>query len=238
LYVLINENSASSSEILAGAIQDNDRGTIVGRRSYGKGLVQEPIYFTDKSGVRLTVARFYTPTGRCIQKPYSKDYQYDIYERYKHGEMTVADSIKRNDSLKFITPKGKTVYGGGGIIPDVFVPIDTIGVTDFLVAVNKKSLQMKYSISLSDKYRAQLRNVKTFPQLERLISTINLEKGFLAYAKENGVVPKVGEWEKSRDVLLLQIKGLFGRYSVLDDNAFYPYILRVDNVIKKIEKEK
>lgn len=236
LYVLVNENSASSSEIFAGAIQDNDRGTIVGRRSYGKGLVQEPIYFTDKSGIRLTVARFYTPTGRCIQKPYSEDYQYDIWERYKHGEMTVADSIKRNDSLKFLTPKGKTVYGGGGIIPDVFVPIDTVGVTDFLVSVNKKSLQVKYSIKLSDKHRGQLRAVKTFSQLEKLISTIDFESGFLAFARENGVVPKNGEWEKSKDVLLLQIKGLFGRYSVLDDNAFYPYILKVDNVIKQIEK--
>lgn len=235
LYILVNEGSASSSEIFAGAIQDNDRGTIVGRRSYGKGLVQEPIYFTDKSGIRLTVARFYTPTGRSIQKPYSSDYQYDIFERYKHGEMTVADSIKRNDSLKFTTPKGKIVYGGGGIIPDIFVPIDTVGVTDFLVAVNKKSLQMKYSIKLADQYRAQLRNVKTFPQLEQLIASIGIENGFLAYAKENGVVPKPGEWETSKDVLILQIKGLFGRYSVLDDNAFYPYILKIDNVIKKIE---
>lgn len=235
LYVLVNESSASSSEIFAGAIQDNDRGTIVGRRSYGKGLVQEPIYFTDKSGIRLTVARFYTPTGRCIQKPYSEDYQYDIWERYKHGEMTVADSIKRNDSLKFLTPKGKTVYGGGGIIPDIFVPIDTVGVTDFLVSVNKKSLQVKYSIKLSDKYRGQLREVKTFQQLEKLISTIDFERGFLAYAKENGVMPKSGEWEKSKEVMLLQIKGLFGRYSILDDHAFYPYLLKVDNVIKQIE---
>ncbi len=235
LYVLVNENSASSSEIFAGAIQDNDRGTIVGRRSYGKGLVQEPIYFSDKSGIRLTVARFYTPTGRCIQKPYGEDYQYDILERYKHGEMTVADSIKRNDSLRYITPKGKVVYGGGGIIPDVFVPIDTAGVTDFLIAVNRKSLQVKYSIRLADKYRTQLREVRTFPQLERLISAIDIEKGFLTFAKENNIVPKAGEWEKSGDMLTLQIKGLFGRYSVLDDNAFYPYILKIDNFIKAIE---
>lgn len=238
LYVLVNEGSASSSEIFAGAIQDNDRGTIVGRRSYGKGLVQEPIYFSDKSGIRLTVARFYTPTGRCIQKPYSEDYQYDIYERYKHGEMTVADSIKRNDSLRYTTPKGKVVYGGGGIIPDVFVPIDTVGVTDFLVAVNRKSLQMKYSIQLADQYRARLREVKTFPQLEKLISSIDIGNGFLAFAKANNVIPKPGEWEKSGEILVTQIKGLFGRYSVLDDNAFYPYILRLDNYIKAIETKK
>lgn len=238
LYILVNEGSASSSEIFAGAIQDNDRGTIVGRRSYGKGLVQEPIYFSDKSGIRLTVARFYTPTGRCIQKPYSEDYQYDIYERYKHGEMTVADSIKRNDSLKYTTPKGKIVYGGGGIIPDIFVPIDTVGVTDFLVAVNRKSLQMKYSIQLADQYRARLREVKTFPQLEQLISSIDIGNGFLAFAKANNVTPKPGEWEKSKEILVTQIKGLFGRYSVLDDNAFYPYILRLDNYIKAIETKK
>jgi len=237
LYVLVNENSASSSEIFAGAIQDNDRGTIVGRRSYGKGLVQEPIYFTDKSGIRLTVARFYTPTGRCIQKPYSDDYQMDIVERYRHGEMLSADSIKRVDSLKFLTPKGKAVYGGGGIIPDVFVPIDTVGVTDFLIACNRKSLIIKYSNNLADKYRPQLRQVKDFESLEKLISSIDIEKGFLEYAKANGVVPKNnGEWEESKEVIVQQLCGLFGRYSVLDDNAFYPYILRIDNVIGKIKE--
>jgi len=239
LYVLINENSASSSEIFAGAIQDNDRGTIVGRRSFGKGLVQEPIYFSDKSGIRLTVARFYTPTGRCIQKPYSKDYQYDIIERYQHGEMTVADSIKRNDSLKFVTPAGKVVYGGGGIIPDIFVPIDTAGVTRFLVAVNRKSLQVKYSIKLADTYRAQLRQVKSFEDLEQLTRSIDIESGFLAFAKENGIVPKGDEWQKSKEFIVTQMKGLFGRYTSLDDEAFYPYINRLDNVIERvIEEEK
>lgn len=236
LYVLINESSASSSEIFAGAMQDNDRATIVGRRSYGKGLVQEPIYFTDKSGIRLTVARFYTPTGRSIQKPYTEDYAYDIWERYKHGEMVSADSIKRVDSLKFITPKGRVVYGGGGIIPDVFVPIDTVGVTDFLIAVNRKSLTMKYSNLLADRYRAELREVETFEDLERLVSRIDIAGGFLKYARENGVVPKAGEWDESKDVIILQLKGLFGRYTVLDDNAFYPYILQVDNVIDKVKE--
>ena len=116
LSVLIDEVSASSSEIFAGAIQDNDRGVIVGRRSFGKGLVQEPINFTDGSGVRLTVARFHTPSGRCIQKPYDKDYQYDIYERYASGEMVSADSIKVDTTAVFYTVKGRTVYGGGGIV--------------------------------------------------------------------------------------------------------------------------
>lgn len=236
LYVLINEGSASSSEIFAGAIQDNDRGTIVGRRSYGKGLVQEPIYFTDKSGIRLTVARFHTPTGRCIQKPYSEDYQMDIVERYRHGEMVSADSIKKVDSLKFITPKGKEVYGGGGIIPDVFVPIDTVGVTDFLIKSNRKSLIVKYSNVLADKYRAQLRQIKEFDELEKLIASIDMEKGFLDFAARNGVVPKGNEWEESKDVVTLQLCGLLGRYTVLDDEAFYSYILRIDNVMDKVKE--
>ncbi len=237
LYILINENSASSSEIFAGAIQDNDRGTVFGRRSYGKGLVQEPIYFSDNSGIRLTVARFYTPTGRSIQKPYSEDYQYDIYERYKHGEMTSADSIKKVDSLMFTTKGGKIVYGGGGIIPDVFVPIDTVGVTDFLIAVNRKSLLMKYSNILADKYRKQLREIRTLDELDKLLNGMNIPDSFLAYAAQNGVKPKAGEWEKSKNILVLQLKGLTGRYSILDDDAFYPYILQIDNVIDKVKNE-
>lgn len=237
LYILINENSASSSEIFAGAIQDNDRGSVFGRRSYGKGLVQEPIYFSDNSGIRLTVARFYTPTGRSIQKPYSEDYQYDIYERYKHGEMTVADSIRKVDSLMFTTKGGKIVYGGGGIIPDVFVPIDTVGVTDFLIAVNRKSLLMKYSNVLADKYRKELRGVKSLDQLDKLLNSMDIPDKFLLYAKENGVVPKKGEWEESKDILVTQLYGLVGRYSPLDDDAFYPYILKIDNVIDKVKNQ-
>ncbi|MBQ2530972.1 MAG: S41 family peptidase, partial [Bacteroidales bacterium] len=139
LTVLINESSASSSEIFAGAIQDNDRGVIMGRRSFGKGLVQEPIYFSDGSGVRLTVARFYTPSGRCIQKPYSDDYQYDIYKRYTDGEMYDADSIKVDSTLAYKTVGGRTVFGGGGIIPDVFVPLDTTKASKFFIACNKKA---------------------------------------------------------------------------------------------------
>lgn len=236
LYVLINESSASSSEIFAGAIQDNDRGTILGRRSYGKGLVQEPVYFTDKSGIRLTVARFYTPTGRCIQKPYDENYRMDIIERYRHGEMISADSIKRVDSLKYTTPGGKVVYGGGGIIPDIFVPIDTTGVTDFLIACNRKSLIVKFSNILADKYRKELRKVETFEDLERLVATIDIGGEFLEYARRNGVVPGKGEWKESREIVELQLCGLIGRYTVLDDNAFYPYILRLDNVIDKVKE--
>ena len=238
LYVVINEGAASSSEIFAGAIQDNDRGTIVGRRSYGKGLVQEPIYFTDKSGIRLTVARFYTPTGRSIQKPYSENYRYDILERYEHGEMMEADSMKRNDSLKYVTPKGKIVYGGGGIIPDIFVPLDTSGVTDYLIDVNRKSLQVKYSAKLADRYRQQLRKVGTMDDLQELIGRIDIERDFRNYAAANGVpMPGAAEWRKSEEIIVTQIAGLFGRYSKLDDIAFYSYLLQIDNAIDAINED-
>ena len=138
LVLLIDEWSASASEILAGAIQDNDRGTIIGRRSFGKGLVQEPVPFADGSGMRLTIARYYTPTGRSIQKPYNNgfdEYFDDLNSRYEHGEFEVSDSIHFADSLKFTTPGGKTVYGGGGIMPDVFVPVDTTGRSSYFLAV-------------------------------------------------------------------------------------------------------
>ena len=234
LSVLVNESSASSSEIFAGAMQDNDRATIYGRRTYGKGMVQEPIYFTDNSGIRLTVARFYTATGRCIQKPYTPggtDYMYDIYERYRHGEMTDADSIVRNDSLKYVTPKGKVVYGGGGIIPDVFVPIDTVGVTDLLVRINRQALTVKYSSEVADRYRKQLRRATTLDSLITLLDSMGLEDGFLDYLSRQGVSVDRDQWKISGEIVLTQLRALIGRYSPLDDNAFYPLIAPIDNVI-------
>ncbi|MEN6619062.1 MAG: S41 family peptidase [Rikenellaceae bacterium] len=232
LKVLIDEGSASSSEIFAGAIQDNDRGVVIGRRSFGKGLVQEPINFTDKSGIRLTVARFYTPTGRSIQKPYSKDYQYDILERYKHGEMSFADSIRKNDSLKFTTPKGKIVYGGGGITPDIFVPVDTVGVNDFFIKASNQGLAFKFSSLMADEYRPKLKDIKDIKSLNMLFSSIDFEKRFLIYAATNNLKPKNGEWSQCRDVILTQIKALVGRYSPLDDEAFYPIMAEIDKVMK------
>lgn len=236
LAVLVNENSASSSEIFAGAMQDNDRGLIYGRRSYGKGMVQEPIFFTDNSGIRLTVARFYTATGRCIQKPYTPgdgaDYVYDIYERYVHGEMTSADSIARNDSLKYITPGGNVVYGGGGIIPDVFVPIDTTGVTDLLIQINRQALTVKYASEAADKYRGELRDVASLDELNALLDSMDLESGFLAYLRLRGVTVDMEQWRVSRQFVLTQLRALVGRYSSLDDNAFYPILAEIDNVIQ------
>lgn len=232
LSVLINDGSASSSEIFAGAIQDNDRGVIVGRRSFGKGLVQEPINFTDGSGIRLTVARFYTPSGRCIQKPYNKDYAYDIYERYAHGEMTSADSIKVDTSSVYYTVKGRRVYGGGGIIPDVFVPIDTTKATRFHMNCNRKTTHVRFASSIFDRYRGELSKIDDFGTLESYLKSLDLESQFLEYASRvDGLKPAKGEWEETRNYLMPQINALVGRYSKLDDEAFYRFYLPIDDIL-------
>ena len=233
LVVLINESSASSSEIFAGAMQDNDRGVIVGRRSFGKGLVQEPINFTDGSGIRLTVSRFYTPSGRCIQKPYSDDYAYDIYERYAHGEMTDADSIKIDRSKEYRTRNGRIVYGGGGIVPDVFVPVDTTRAGDFFIQSNKKALQMRFASAMFDRYRRTLASIDDFGALSRYLDALDLKSRFLEYAAGEGVVLKPSE-EKDFDTYMMpQIKALTGRYSKLDDEAFYRFYLEIDETVAK-----
>ena len=230
--VLIDEGSASSSEIFAGAIQDNDRGVIVGRRSFGKGLVQEPVNFTDGSGIRLTVARFYTPSGRCIQKPYAKNYAYDIYERYAHGEMVSADSVKVDTTAIFHTLAGRTVYGGGGIVPDIFVPIDTTKATKFYLDCNKKATAMRFASSMFDRYRKSLSSIEDFNSLERWMEEVSVEKQFLEFAaRVDGLKPLAGEWEKSRQYMLPSVKALVGRYSRLDDEAFYRFYLPIDETI-------
>ena len=231
LVVLISENSASSSEIFAGAIQDNDRGTIVGRRSFGKGLVQEPFYFTDGSGLRLTVARFYTPSGRCIQKPYADDYDYDILHRYNNGELFNADSIKVVDSLKFTTKGGRTVYGGGGIIPDVFVPLDTVGSNDFYIKCNRLGLQNKYASSFFDSNTAALRALTTLESLNSFLDSKDIEGGFLRFAAANDAVATPEEWSKARGYILTQVKALIARYSPLGDKGFYPIYLTTDKLV-------
>lgn len=233
IAVLIDEGTASSSEIFSGAIQDNDRGVIVGRRSYGKGLVQEPVNFTDGSGIRLTVARFYTPSGRCIQKPYDKNYEYDIYERYAHGEMVSADSMKVDTTVVYHTVKGRPVYGGGGIVPDVFVPIDTTKATAFYVKCTRKATSMRFASSMFDRFRTSLAKIDDFSALDSYLEAIGLEKEFLDYAsKVDGIKPAPGEWEKTRSYMMPQIKALVGRYSKLDDEAFYRFYLPVDEAIK------
>jgi carboxyl-terminal processing protease len=231
LAVLINEGSASSSEIFAGAMQDNDRATLYGLRSFGKGLVQEPLFFNDGSGIRLTVARYHTPSGRCIQKPYSDDYGYDIYERYLHGEMTSVDSIKVNDSLKFETRGGRTVYGGGGIIPDVFVPLDTTRYTEYLGQCNRQSLQAKFANQVADRNRARLRELHDLPTLNRFLDGLNLKRDFIAFTTAAGVVPTDEEWAISGDLILVQLRALIGRNTPMNDEAFYPIYLTTDNVV-------
>lgn len=233
LSILIDENSASSSEILAGAIQDNDRGLIIGRRSYGKGLVQEPVNFTDGSGIRLTVARFYTPSGRCIQKPYDKDYAYDIYERYAHGEMTSADSMKVDTSAVYYTVKGRKVYGGGGIVPDVFVPMDTTRATRFYIECNRKATAMRFASVIFDKYKRQLSEISDFDQLKEYLRTIDIEGQFLQFAaSKDGIRPVAGEWDETKVYMMPQINALVGRYSKVGEEAFYRFYLPVDDTIQ------
>ena len=237
LAVRIDEGTASSSEIFSGAIQDNDRGVIVGRRSYGKGLVQEPINFTDGSGIRLTVARFYTPSGRCIQKPYDKDYAYDIYERYAHGEMTSADSMKVDTSAVYYTVKGRRVYGGGGIIPDVFVPMDTTRATKFYINCNKKATAVRFASEMFDKYKSTLSGISDFTSLEKYLNDIDLERQFLDYAaRVDGFRPAAGEWEQSRSYMMPQINGLVGRFSKVGEEAFYRFYLPIDDTIQQALK--
>ena len=234
LAVLINESTASSSEIFAGAIQDNDRGTIIGRRSFGKGLVQEPLYFSDGSGVRLTVARFYTPSGRCIQKPYSDDYRYDIYKRYSGGEMYDADSIKVDTTAAYKTVGGRTVYGGGGIIPDVFVPVDTTRASDFYIACNRKATQMRFSSAMFDRYKGTLSGISDFDELNRFLDSMDIPSKFRDYASRvDGITCTTEEWNTTEEYLLPQLRALIGRYSKLGEDAFYKMYLGVDTTIRK-----
>jgi len=250
LCVLIDEGSASSSEIFAGAIQDNDRGTIIGRRSFGKGLVQEPVYFTDGSGIRLTVARFYTPSGRCIQKPYGDDYNYDVYERYIHGELTNADSVKVNKDLEYKTVGGRTVYGGGGIVPDIFVPMDTTKATSFYLQCSKKATAMRFASAFFDSHRSQLMAISDFATLSAYLDGVGLDKAFLKFAAEkDGIVAGAGakagsganagatglasaEWAESSAYMMPQIKGLVGRYSQVGEEAFYHFYLDIDDCLR------
>jgi carboxyl-terminal processing protease len=218
LSIIIDEGSASASEIVAGAVQDHDRGLIVGRRSFGKGLVQEPKEFPDGSALRLTVARYYTPTGRSIQKPYEQGieaYRKDIMERYKHGEFVYKDSIELADSLKYKTPKGRTVYGGGGIMPDIFIPIDTaLNNSKYLTKLRQNGLISRFALQFVDKYRQGVED--NYPNRDAFIREFNTEgrifNQFIGFIRKDDAVDYNREGlNEVKGFVLREIKGLIGR---------------------------
>jgi carboxyl-terminal processing protease len=237
LVVLIDDGSASASEILAGAIQDNDRGTIIGRRSFGKGLVQEQSDFSDGSAIRLTIARYYTPTGRCIQKPYDdglEAYYSEEYKRYENGELENADSMKVSDSLKFTTPAGKVVYGGGGITPDVFVPLDTVGRTHYLSEVVYSGLVNDFAFNYADKERKKLSAYKSFQHFNSsFVISDELVNEFVDYARKNKIEPNAPQIRQSKNLIKLQMKALIAR-NIWRSEGYYPVIQSRDNVLKKV----
>lgn len=237
--ILIDEGSASASEILAGAIQDNDRGIVIGRRSFGKGLVQEQKVFPDGSAIRLTIARYYTPTGRCIQKPYengnNEDYFMDLSNRFVHGELNDKDSIKFADSLKYITAGGKTVFGGGGIMPDIFVPIDTSGVTDYLIDVRNRGLIYRFSLQYTDDHRKELQKCINNEQINNYLNRENTFRDFIEFAAKNEVPVNAKEIAVSKEILKTQLYAYIIR-NILDDEGFYPAIENIDNTLQEAIK--
>ncbi|MDE6317818.1 MAG: S41 family peptidase [Muribaculaceae bacterium] len=233
IAVLIDEVSASSSEIFAGAIQDNDRGLIIGRRSFGKGLVQNQINLPDGSAVRLTVARYYTPSGRCIQKDYSdaKNYEYDLYNRYTNGEAFEADSIKFDDTKQFLTLSGRTVYGGGGITPDIFVPNDTVGVTKYYINVSNRGLLQNFAIQYVDNNRSQLEEAFDVNELVSMLpSDLQLVQQFAKFAKGHGVDPQWSYINNSAPLIVNQLKALIAR-DILGLSAYYEITNTMDTTV-------
>lgn len=236
IVVLINEGSASASEIFSGAIQDNDRGTIIGRRSFGKGLVQQPINFNDGSGIRLTVARYYTPSGRCIQRPYEKgkdlQYEMDWINRYKNGEYFSKDSIKLDTLHRYYTANGRPVYAGGGIMPDIFVPQDTTGISSYLIEVLNKGLTIQFSLKYTDENRKTLMQYETADLLGKYLQRQGLVEKFIRYAEQKGV--------KRRNILINKsyrrlkeniIAGII--YNMLGKESFIEYQNKDDKTVEK-----
>lgn len=241
IAILVDETSASSSEILAGAIQDNDRGVIIGRRTFGKGLVQSQIPFADGSAIRLTVARYYTPSGRSIQRPYTNGdemaYHMDIIDRYNRNEFFSADSIHFDKSQKFKTKSGRTVYGGGGIMPDVFIPLDTVGMSDYYHKVWNTNVLYRYTVDFTDRHRAEMDKITTLAELDALLAQSNLLSDFIAYAERNGVERDDEGIAISREIIEAQLRAYIGRNALHDDAGFYYNIYPIDNTLKRAVAE-
>lgn len=245
IVVLIDDFSASASEIFAGAIQDNDRGFVIGRRSFGKGLVQEAINFDDGSMMRLTTARYYIPSGRSIQKPYGKgvdDYFSDIYNRYAHGEFLEKDSISFNDTLVYYTSLGRKVYGGGGVMPDIFVPIDTAGYSKLYSDINKKNIPYQFAIQYIDDNRSKMQSIISIKDLYNFLKVNNSLEKFWNYVSDNGVQINSGDLSISKIYIENTLIAYIAR-QVLDENAFFEIANKYDpaldsalNVIKTNRK--
>ena len=233
LVILIDEGSASASEILAGAMQDNDRGTIIGRRSFGKGLVQQPIEFNDGSMMRLTIARYYTPSGRCIQKPYvngqDKDYEEDLLMRYQHGEFFSQDSIKHTGP-EYKTGNGRIVYGGGGITPDIFVAEDTTNYTSYYKEATMSGLVLQFAYEYTDNNRPELTKQEDRKSMEQYLKKQNIVEKFVSYAEKNGLKRRNLLIQKSHKLLETFLVSRI-IYNVLDEQDWIEYLNAEDPAI-------
>lgn len=236
LVVLTDEFSASASEIFAGAIQDNDRGTIIGRRTFGKGLVQSPIHLNDNSEIRLTIARYYTPSGRCIQKKYElgkeSEYDQDIFNRFKHGEFDSADSIKMDVTEKYQTLMGRPVYGGGGIMPDIFIPRDTLGMTSYYTNVISEGVLQLYTLCYSDRNFDKLSSFKTYKELYAYLKQQPLLSDFVNFASKKGIRKRPSLINISSHLIEQQIEAYIVR-NFFDEEGFFPIFFEDDLTLKR-----
>ena len=236
LVVLIDNFSASASEIFAGAMQDNDRATIIGRRSFGKGLVQQQIPFADGSAMRLTVARYYTPSGRCIQKPYKlgeqEDYAQDLLDRYESGEFFSADSVHFSDSTVYYTKQGRKVMGGGGIMPDVFVGRDTTLYTPYFNIVSNRAYTYQFAYKYTNEHRQELNTFTDWRTLEQHLIQANWINEFVAFAESKGIAQNPDQLAISRPLLIRIVNAYIVR-NILNDEGFFPLFERDDDIVKK-----